>query len=255
MGARPFSSLLEHAALMYSMYAVLGLYYFTIFVGTQVDRGGREFKGLACVGQATIGMFTATSSFLWTACIAWHIKQIVLHITAVPSYERRFVAIAMGYPAAACVLALVCHYWVYEHGVISADTHGWDRFGCYVREDVIWLRMVTVYAPMWLCWGLCGVVGEWSWVGCGVIGRAAAAGCRKLQRTAMTRSVSPSPFCAIAKTAFPPCIYSMYSMFSIDSTYCVYSRAEISVPIAPNSSSADTKDPENTVGKHLRANG
>ena len=111
-----------------------------------------------CIGFALMGIWSASSSFLWTACVSVFVAGfLVRHMqsastsprgsgkrqTAPPIICALFIGICFTYPTLMVVLLLV------NRIPINHNREFDDAYGCFIDGNYFGWRFASVYAPLW----------------------------------------------------------------------------------------------------------
>lgn len=105
----------------------------------------------ACYGFALLGIWSASSSFLWTACVSIYVAGFLVRRMQSGSTERGrpaavtalFCSVAFGFPSVMLVLLVV-------NDVPISHNRKWDdSYGCFIAHDDPEWRFATMYVPLW----------------------------------------------------------------------------------------------------------
>ena len=133
-----------------------GLYYTLDGAGIFHDRSHEGTLG--CKVFAFMGIWSASSSFIWSACVSayvtffltQHMRRAPRQSRATPLVTMLFCLLSFGYPTVVLVLLIeddkVPNDLVpLNYNLLSEDAHG----GFVDRDEFGW-RLVSIYGPLWL---------------------------------------------------------------------------------------------------------
>ena len=110
----------------------------------------------ACVGFGLMGIWSASSSFLWTACLSTYTSGfLVRHMqsskrdegkrqASPPAIRALFIGICFTYPSLMSILLIL------NHAPINHNRQFDDSYGCFVSGDFWGWRIASLYGPLWL---------------------------------------------------------------------------------------------------------
>jgi len=127
-----------------------GLYYTLDGAGIFHDRSHEGTLG--CKVFAFIGIWSACSSFIWSACVSAYVTFFLTrHMRRAPRQQRAtplvtmlFCFLSFGYPTVVLVL-LIEERVPLSYNLLSEDANG----GFVDRDEFGW-RLVSIYGPLWL---------------------------------------------------------------------------------------------------------
>ena len=127
-----------------------GLYYTLDGAGIFHDRSHEGTLG--CKVFASIGIWSACSSFIWSACVSAYVTFFLTrHMRRAPRQQRAtplvtmlFCLLSFGYPTVVLVL-LIEERVPLSYNLLSEDANG----GFVDRDEFGW-RLVSIYGPLWL---------------------------------------------------------------------------------------------------------
>ena len=125
--------------------------YFYFVVGLRAFRYNDE---LFCEAHAYVALWSATASFLWTACLTAYVaaffwRGLPAKLNRAPARRTTagFALVCFGYPSAAC--AVVAATGVPMDAGGGGDSA--DSYGCFIDASWCLARLGALYAPLWAC--------------------------------------------------------------------------------------------------------
>lgn len=142
-----------------------GLYYTMDGAGTWHDEPDKH-PSKACLGFAYVGIWSASASFLWSACVSAyvsffltrHMRLAARQQRAPPAVTALFCLVAFGYPTAIVALLIVFSVPI-NHNQVHADA-----YGCFIDASEWSWRFASIYAPLWASMvvvAACSVLSLW----------------------------------------------------------------------------------------------
>ena len=171
--------------------------YFYFVVGLRAFRYNDE---LFCEAHAYVALWSATASFLWTACLTAYVaaffwRGLPAKLNRAPARRTTagFALVCFGYPSAAC--AVVAATGVPMDAGGGGDSA--DSYGCFIDASWCLARLGALYAPLWACMLVTCVATlvTWRQLTALIVQSAAvrrAQFCRAIRRNSQRRSVSPA---------------------------------------------------------------
>ena len=125
--------------------------YFYFVVGLRAFRYNDE---LFCEAHAYVALWSATASFLWTACLTAYVaaffwRGLPAKLNRAPARRTTagFALVCFGYPSAACAVVAATGAPMDAGG--GGDSA--DSYGCFIDASWCLARLGALYAPLWAC--------------------------------------------------------------------------------------------------------